>query len=337
MGIFHEERFLSLAERMHNGLILINDEGFIEYVNPIFKFSFGNKQYIDEYFNDVIQIIPLKRTISDCYLMEKEIIKEIEYNEQYFNVVSTPLFENEIFKGALIITNDITEIKRKADLERKFFADASHELKTPVAAIKGASEILMRDENLPKDIQKEFTEMIFKENERLNNIIEDLLDISKLERKGSEMVLQSQRINVLVNEVFSTVSQLAKTKDIKLVNKVENGLILEIDYDKFRRMLLNLIKNAINYTDHGEIIISSKIRETEIELNVTDTGVGIANEELLNIFERFYRLDNARSRDTGGTGLGLPIVKSIIERHNGTIDVTSKEGKGTTFHIRIPR
>lgn len=220
---------------------------------------------------------------------------------------------------------------------QEFVSNVSHELKTPLSSIKVLTESLMFQEDVPIEVYKEFFEDINSEVDRLNNIISDLLNLVRLDQKAVPLNLANVSVNEMTQSILKCLTPLAKQKDIKLIYESHKDIIAEIDEVKFNLALTNLVENAIKYTPSGgevNVILQSDLQDGFIV--VKDTGIGIAKEEQSRIFERFYRTDKTRNRETGGTGLGLAITYKTVVMHNGAIEVESEEGVGTTFSIQFP-
>ena len=237
--------------------------------------------------------------------------------------------------SVLLVVRDVTEAKRLEAVRRDFVANASHELKTPAASIQAAGETIRSAARDDPSVIPRFAEQLEREAFRLSRIVSDLLDLSRLET-GDELD-EEVPLEQVVKEERDRFEETAR----------ESGLTLSIDLGPvppvrgsardLSLLVRNLVDNAIRYTKPGgrvDVTLSSE--GTEVVLSVADTGVGIPTRELPRIFERFYRVDRARSRETGGTGLGLSIVKHVIENHGGTVNVTSELGRGTRFEVRLP-
>lgn len=229
------------------------------------------------------------------------------------------------------------QLERVEHSRQEFVSNVSHELKTPLSSIKVLTESLMFQENVPVEMYKEFFMDINSEVDRLNNIISDLLTLVRLDRKEIPMNIKTTHLNEMTQAILKRLSPLAKKKDIKLVYQSHKDIQVDIDEVKLTLALSNLIENAIKYTPEGgevKVILQSDLQDAFI--TVQDTGIGIAKEEQSKIFERFYRTDKTRNRETGGTGLGLSITYRTVIMHNGSIQVESEEGIGSTFIVQIP-
>ena len=241
--------------------------------------------------------------------------------------------------GVLINLCDIGQLQRLETIRRDFVANVSHELKTPISSIKGAAETLIDGNVVDQEIYLQFINIIARQADRLNTLVESLLTLSTVEHDQYTNVdhLELTSINNLIQRVILTMEQSTSSKNIKIkfekcdhVDAVINPFLLE-------RALINLVENAVKYSDPESVIVLSMERQSEkFIINVQDTGLGIEKKYLERIFERFYRVDPARSREVGGTGLGLSIVKHIVEGHKGVISVFSRRGEGSTFSVQIP-
>lgn len=325
-------RFLSLIDSMGNGLVLVDIDGKIKYINQDFVEYFGDKEYEGESFEVAIEDDGLTDFIKSAYLKEIKMKSQMESDRKFYELIATPLFQNEVFIGCIILIHDITLLKNSEKMQKGFIADASHELRTPITAIKGMSEILLRDDDIDVGTRREFLDIIHNEGGRLELIVEDLMQMSRLER--SNVLLNTEQINIyeVTEEVIKSLELEAKRRNLSIINDAHD-VYLEADRNMIYRLLANLVKNGIAYSDKGEITISTHLVDNEVTISVKDNGIGIPEEDLDNIFERFYRVDKARARDSGGTGLGLSICKKIVEIHNGALNVQSTVGEGTVFKV----
>ncbi len=234
--------------------------------------------------------------------------------------------------------NHMTTQLEQVDLSRQeFVSNVSHELKTPLSSIKVLTESLLFQEDVPVEMYKEFFMDINSEVDRLNNIISDLLTLVRLDRKEIPMNIKTTHFNEMTQAILKRLAPLAKKKDIKLVYQSHKDIYIEIDEVKLTLAISNLIENAIKYTPEGgevTVILQSDFQDAFI--TIEDTGIGIAKEEQSKIFERFYRTDKTRNRETGGTGLGLSITYRTVIMHNGSIQVESEDGQGSKFIVQIP-
>jgi two-component system phosphate regulon sensor histidine kinase PhoR len=215
-------------------------------------------------------------------------------------------------------------------------------LKTPVAAVKGFAETLLGGGVKDEKTARSFLQIIYDENERLNRLIGDILELSKIESKRVQLDCSPVHIIEFFDSVLGTISKVAEKKSISLNVEVPEELFIEADEDKLRQIFMNLLSNAINYTHEGgsvKVYVKNILKSDgseNVQFTVTDTGMGIPKKDLPRIFERFYRVDKARSRSSGGTGLGLSIVKHLVDLHHGVISVKSDLGIGSSFIIELP-
>jgi len=261
---------------------------------------------------------------------KKNLIEEIALGEKIFltSIAFIPSM-NEIS----LIFHNITEIKRLEKIKKDFVLNVSHELRTPLTAIKGFIETL--DEEIDAK-HKHYLDILKRHTDRLINIVQDLLSLSKLEEKDVELNIEQVNLKSLIGEVLILFKNKIKEKGLSLRLALEDISPIRGDTFKLEQMFINLIDNAVKYTDKGGIEISLKEEDKYVVIGIKDTGIGIPDKDINRIFERFYVVDKSRSRKLGGTGLGLSIVKHIVLLHNGKIDVESVPGKGTKFTIRLP-
>jgi len=240
----------------------------------------------------------------------------------------------------VIVLNDVTRLQRLEAVRRDFVANVSHELKTPITSIKGFIETL-RDGAIrkPGDAEK-FLEIVAKQADRMDSIIEDLLLLSRVERDVREemVVLENAPVRAVILEAVQVCEPKAHDKDIRIAVNCPEGITARINAALLEQAIINLVDNAVKYSEPGcPVSIDAEELSNEVVVRVADKGCGIEAEHLPRIFERFYRVDKARSRKLGGTGLGLSIVKHIVQAHGGTITVESTLGAGSTFSIHLPK
>lgn len=229
------------------------------------------------------------------------------------------------------------QLQRVEQSRQEFVSNVSHELKTPLSSIKVLTESLMFQEDVPVEIYKEFFEDINSEVDRLNSIISDLLTLVRLDQREIPLNIKEVNMGELLQGILKRLVPLAKKKSIDLIYESQREVLAEIDEVKLSLALTNLIENAIKYTpEGGRVNVSLQADLQDASIIVADTGIGIAKEEQSRIFERFYRTDKTRNRETGGTGLGLAITYKTVVMHNGSIGVESEEGKGSIFTVQIP-
>ncbi|MCR4706326.1 MAG: HAMP domain-containing histidine kinase [Clostridiales bacterium] len=236
--------------------------------------------------------------------------------------------------------NDMSEKVRSLDETRsQFVANASHELKTPLATIKILVESMLYEEDMEEETRKEFLGDINREIDRLSSVVGDLLTLARIDSRKLTLTREPMSLSDVAEETAQSLRPLAEKQGIILTVEAEDPCLLEGDANRLRQVCYNLISNAVKYTpEGGEVRIALQRSGRDVVLIVKDTGIGIAEEDLPHIFERFYRADKARSRvgETGGTGLGLSIVRQIVRLHGGTVTVRSQLGEGTEFTVLLP-
>jgi two-component system, OmpR family, sensor histidine kinase SenX3 len=246
------------------------------------------------------------------------------------------LLTEEDRRFAVIYVTDDSEVARLEATRRDFVANVSHELKTPVGAMGVLAEALLESGDDPETVRR-FAEKILVESQRLANMVTELIELSRLQGAERLPELDSVEVDTVVSEALSRSKVAADNADIAITTDKPSGLHVLGDQALLVTALANLVSNAINYSPSGSpVSISRRRRGGNIEIAVTDRGIGIAREHQERVFERFFRVDKARSRATGGTGLGLAIVKHVAANHNGTIRLWSQPGTGSTFTLSIP-
>ena len=269
---------------------------------------------------------PLKRMSHSI-----EEMTEFEGNYLHENAYNETIQISEAF-------NRLWDRFKLLDQSREeFVANVSHELKTPLTSMKVLCDSLLVQPDVPVELYQEFMGDLSEEIERENKIINDLLALVKLDKTGGKLNIQSQDINALVERILKRLRPLAEKQNIELIFESYRSVIAEVDEVKLALVVTNLVENAIKYNkENGWVQVSLNADHKYFYLKVTDSGIGIPQEETEHIFERFYRVDKSHSREIGGTGLGLAIVRNAVIMHRGAIKVHSEMGEGTTFNVRIP-
>lgn len=326
-----KEELEGIIDSLEEGLITLGKDGKIQLWNHSFENIVQSKELKEKMCWEVVRDPNFSAFIKKVQSNKSTHNTEIRLQGKvYFCSASYLEARDEI----VVTFRDVTKIKSVEKIKKDFVVNVSHELRTPLTSIKGYLETM---EEETKGEQRKYLEIIKRNTERLINIVNDLLLLSELESSEIKQVQEEAHILSLIENVIKILSQKIKDKKLsfEIIADQELPVILG-DTFRLEQMFINLIDNAIKYTEKGKITIKISKADNEIEISVKDTGIGIQEKDLPRLFERFYVVDKSRSRQVGGTGLGLSIVKHIVLLHEGTIEVKSRQGVGTTFIIRIP-
>ena len=253
--------------------------------------------------------------------------------DRVFEVNAAPLPAG----GALVVLHDVTGIEAAQKSRREFVANVSHELRTPLTSIQGYVETLIEDPNPNSETTLEFLGVILKNASRMNRLTEDLLALASVESPDYKLSMQPVRASALLQDAIDSIGGIVVDSGVKLQSAGAPDALVMADPDAMHQVFGNLMENALKYAGSGKRIQAGAcLLASEVEFTIQDFGPGIASEHLERIFERFYRVDKARSRESGGTGLGLAIVKHIVLAHGGRIWAESELGNGASFHFTLP-
>ncbi len=326
----------AIINYMEDGLIAIDENGEVIHHNPkALKLLGFDKELDQDLIGDLMSIYNSGRLNNGIGS------KNVKYNNRVLKVNFAPyLDERSVKVGAVFVLQDITEEERLENMRREFVANVSHELKTPLTSIKSYTETILDGAVDDPEMQRTFLEVVNSEADRMSRLVRDLLELSNFDSDAVRFKKSEYNLNQMINSCILKVKVTADQKRQKIrVHLPEQPILAIVDYDKIEQVVLNILSNAIKYTgDEGEIDVEVRAGETTqlFDIVITDTGMGIPEEDLERIYERFYRVDKARSRALGGTGLGLSIAKEIIEAHHGKIAVASEYGHGTKVTISLP-
>lgn len=339
MSYKHQQQSTKLETVVANieiPILLIDEDGHITTINGAMKHLLSKAYFEGMTFQELFKNEPLLLDIiNQGYLYEKRFVTHLTLEQHFYQVLFSPIILQEQFQGGAFIFQDVTVLKQTEIMQKQFIADASHELKTPMSAILGSLTILKSDGFDTREVYEDFLTVLIKEVERMNDLIHDLSELTKFSSPQVQMRYEKVNVYELVEDTIKLYRQKAKDKQIKLLFDYHGNHTVIIDKRKVQTILTNLISNALRYTDIGYIHIQIDVEE-DITILIEDTGIGMSQEDLEHIFERFYRVEKARSRDTGGTGLGLCIVESIVSKYQGVIEVSSQVDRGTMFKIILP-
>lgn len=282
--------------------------------------------------------------IGGFLLARKSLSPVVEMSEQAKRISAKNLQErltvsnskDELGRLAEVLNGLLSRLDGSFEKMREFMADASHELRTPLSIIRGEAEIALSQDREAREYQEALT-IIHDEARRLSRIVDDMMVLARADAGQQPLRLQDIYLNDLVEESCRAMQVLAMSKSVSLTQEITEDVLLHGDEDLLRRLILNLLDNAIKYTPMGgSVSVRLVCRASEVKIIVADTGIGIPSESIANVFERFYRVDEARTRTEGGSGLGLAIAKWVAVAHKGSIDLTSSHGQGSKFIVTLP-
>lgn len=331
-----QNRLEAILKSMDSGVIAVDKKYRVIMINPYAKKIFGiEKDIIGQNLMDHIRNYQLEDILKNNIEAYHEI-KIIWPRETDLRIRTADIINQGGYIGTVAVVQNITDVKKLENMRSQFVANVSHELKTPLTSIKGFAETLKYVED--SKTKDKFLDIINDEAERLTRLINDILILSDIEsNKDLKNEIVKFNINETIKDVYNLMKNTADNKKITL--NIEEEAISSIigSKDRFKQMLINLVDNAIKYSDKkSSVTIGIKTEENYTVIWVEDSGYGIPGADISRLFERFYRVDKARSRALGGTGLGLAIVKHIVLNFNGTIEVKSEIGKGSKFTIKLP-
>ncbi len=333
----------TILKSMTEGVITVDSNGDIQHINiaAARMLRCSADKCLNQNLQQVDDSLSLHKAWDKCLQKQASYQQQIQLRgyafARHYRLHVSPLRETTD-GGAILVLQDITEIQRIDRMRADFVANASHELKTPITAIRGFAETLLEGGDIEPKLMRRFMRKIHSQSMRLSDLVSDLLALSRLE-SNDEAFATEVDLMATTWKVCSNLQAVAQSQDIslKLHAKTDQSLLLLGDDKSLNQLVTNLVDNAIKYTpEGGQVNVYLEQINNEIQFRVEDTGVGIAAEDQERIFERFYRVDKARSREVGGTGLGLAIVKHIVQSHQGKIKVTSQLNQGTCFTVSLP-
>ncbi|HSY21987.1 MAG TPA: ATP-binding protein [Polyangiaceae bacterium] len=331
----------NILEAMHEGVVVVDRDGRIALVNSALRsLLLLGADAVGKLLIETVRHAQLSTMLDRALGASLEKPVEIELpglKPRRVLVQVSPLSARD--EGLLLVFIDVTELRRLESLRRDFVANASHELRTPIAAVRSATETLRSGALDDGPAAMRFLDIIERNAQRLQSLVEDMLELSKLE--SNEFKLKRERVELqrVVPIVLALFRERADKKGVRLSAELPSALPpVDGDPRALEHVLSNLVDNAVKYCPAGSrILVGASADEDRVRLVVADTGPGIAPEHLPRVFERFYRIDAGRSRELGGTGLGLSIVKHMVEAMRGKVSVESSVGQGSTFQVALPR
>lgn len=327
-----KEALNTIIASIQEGVLVLDKHGRIVLCNDGFRKITDLLPVEGKYYYEVIRTPKLGQLL-DTVLQKADAVVHDELRISNRTYVCSATFLSAAQQTVLTL-HDITELLGVATMKKDFILNVSHELRTPLTAIKGFVETMEQE---GKGQSKRYLDIIKKHTDRLINIVQDLQVLSQLE-ETERIELEKVNLGQLLETIRKLFEQRLKEKGLVFtIDIAQDVSSITADPFKLEQMFINLIDNAIKYTEKGEISLTAEPHDSSAKIRLTDTGVGIPEQHLTRIFERFYVVDKSRSRKMGGTGLGLSIVKHIVQAHNGTIEVSSEVNKGTTFTIILPK
>jgi two-component system phosphate regulon sensor histidine kinase PhoR len=332
----------ALFNSMAEGVLVLDQTGRVQLLNQSLESLFGLSQDVrGQTFLEAFRLQELAELVKR--LRQEQTVRGYELempgtDERWLEINAAAVLDREGKQhGAILVFHDLTRVKQLENTRQEFVANVSHELRTPLSLIKGFVETLLEGAKDDPDLAARFLKTIEKHTDRLTYLIEDLLTISRLESGQIVMNLHPVDLRAEVQHVMEDLQARADEKKIKIENCLPAALIARADADRLQQVFFNLVENAIKYgRNEGHVCIGGKSApQGRVEVWVQDDGPGIPSEAKERVFERFYRVDRARSRETGGTGLGLAIVKHIVQGHGGEVWVKSELDAGTTFFFTL--
>lgn len=327
-----ETLLVQLTESLNEGVIAVDSDRMVVRINETARRLLGTRAPLPFPVDDLPRDVALRDALKDAYTGETTEGAELVIAGRTLNIAARPLSGG----GAVLALFDLTRVRRLEAVRRDFVANVSHELRTPLTIIGGFAETLV-EEDVPTDARRGFAERILGNTRRMQRIVDDLLDLSRIESGGWVPNPQKIELRSVANDVFAAARDAAEQKGLELAADIPSeAASVYADSTALRQVLGNLVDNAVRHTASGSIVLFSELQERGIVVGVRDTGVGISAEHLPRIFERFYRVDPGRAREEGGTGLGLSIVKHLVEAHGGRVKAASEVGRGSRITALFP-
>jgi two-component system, OmpR family, phosphate regulon sensor histidine kinase PhoR len=357
IGLVLEDVFISqekldrqLAERaagsatilgaMQDGLLVVDAERRITLLNRTFRKLFGlNEDSLGQSLLEAVRDPSIEQIVAETLRTGRSVRREMTISNRQMQMSGVPMKDElDHTSGAVFLLHDISELKRADEIRKDFVANVSHELRTPLSILRGYIETLRDDPEISVDESSRILEVMDRHSKRLGQLVDDLLVLAQLESGNSKLQMSDIDLAKLFADVVRDWEKKFAEKDLEVrVDLPKTRPALRGDAGRLQEVLYNLLDNAVKYSfQSGRIQLQANQRDDEVVLSVSDNGIGITEDDLPRIFERFYRVDKARSRALGGTGLGLSIVKHIAQLHGGRAEAESQPGKGTTVRVVLP-
>ena len=327
----------TLFQHMADGMVAFDADGMLLQFNAAAEVMLDRKLEENLRYTDVFPEVQVRQ--EDVAQDGKSI--EIDYaaGPRFLKIYFAPIRLGAEGKGLMAVLHDVTEQRKLDDSRREFVANVSHELRTPLTNVRGYAETLMSADDIDRDIQMRFLGVISSEADRMTRIVKDLLTLTRLDYNRMEMHMQPMDLRELGQKAADAMEGQATGQGLTLTCTLPEAMPKVLgDAERIQQVIINIITNAIKYNKpQGSIAITGGVEGEQVFLRVEDTGIGVPKADLERLFERFYRVDKARSRESGGTGLGLAIAKQIVESHGGHIGFDSEYGKGSVVTLYLPQ
>ncbi len=326
----------TLFQHMADGMVAFDDQGRLLEFNPAAEGMLGRKLEPTLCYTDVFPDVQVRQ--EDVAQDGKSIEIDFAAGPRFLKIYFAPIRLGTDNKGLMAVLHDFTEQRKLDDSRREFVANVSHELRTPLTNVRGYAETLMSVEDIDRDTQLRFLGVISSEADRMTRIVKDLLTLTRLDYNRMEMHMEPMDLRELGQKAAQAMEGQATGQGLTLTCSLPDALPPVVgDAERIQQVIINIITNAIKYNKpQGSIAITGGTEGQQVFLRVEDTGIGVPKEDMKRLFERFYRVDKARSRESGGTGLGLAIAKQIVESHGGHIGFDSEYGKGSVVTLYLP-
>lgn len=326
----------ALFRNMTDGVVAFNRSGIVIHANPAAEIMLdqpiriGGSVRYQELFGDMASLEEVLEASNDA--IEHDMLQGDRSLHLLFAT-----FSREEQAGVLVVIHDVTQQVKTETMRREFVANVSHELRTPLTNIRSYAETLADTTDMPPELHRNFLQVILNESDRMTHIVQDLLTLSRFDSERAELQFTYFSFETALQDLYRAVRLEAQRRGHKLELNIQSPLPkIRADRERILQVLMNITSNAIKYTpDGGRIVIEAGSLDSYVWVEVTDNGIGIPPEDRTRIFERFYRVDKARSRESGGTGLGLSIAKEIVNRHEGILILVDREGAGTTLRLEL--
>lgn len=334
-------KLAGILASMTDGVIMTDTERKITLANATAGRFLGFKEAdsLDKQLIEVVHDYEVDEILKKCLETSREQTLQFEssFTKRFLRAIAVPLQSQGRLNGALVLIQDLTELRDLQTMRRELIGNISHELRTPLASIKAMIETLKDGAIDEREVAQDFLARINEEVDHLTHMVAEITQLSRIEAGQVELKTEPVDLNALVDEAIAELAPLADRQRVALAKDLSPGLpSVTMDKDRIRHTITNLLHNAIKFNrPNGRVTVSTFYDSSSVSLSVSDTGIGISKEDLPHIFERFYKVDKARS--SGGSGLGLAIAKHTIQAHGGEIWATSEEGKGSVFTFRLPR